>query len=170
MLYVLVDSGVSTVVYLMQNRVFPTKYALHSESVKEITPYLTNKDAVVVIMQGLTNWSLLQASNLISDLDVCKDRVGLLRIYSTCELPIKQPYTLVSGDLFYGSFVDISDKKRSKPYNSDIAKLLTDYTKELEPTCLDIDDGDLDIDIVPQFAKEDNALLNRLIAVDISKK
>lgn len=172
MLYLLTDNGVQTVEYFINNGVYPTKYALQSESIREVAPYLCKDDTVVILSQGLINWSFLRLTNLLSDIYDAKDILKDLKVYSNIELPVKNfeyPYTLVKGDLFYGEFVDIDNGKKSKPYKSNLSEILRGYDKPVKPMCFDIDVSDSEDDEIKVIRVDSNSVTSRLIAVDVRK-
>lgn len=172
MLYLLTDNGVQTIEYFINNGIYPNKYALHTESIREVAPYLSKEDTIVVLTQGLINWTFLRLNNLLSDIFDVKGLIKDVKVYSTIELPIKNyeyPYTLVKGDLFYGEFIDIDNGKWSKPYKSNILEILRGYDKSTSPVCFDIDMSDNeDVDVsVPSV--DYDSVTSRLIAVDVRK-
>lgn len=137
MLYVLTDDGVTVIEYLQRNGVYPHKYGLVSESFKSVAPYLSREDTVMVISKGLIDWSLLRLMNLLGEVYDCKDRVADILVYSNIELPLEYKYTLIDGDLFYGTLTDVEGKKKGKPYKSNIAEKLRGYTTEVKCVCID---------------------------------
>lgn len=140
MLYLLTDNGIHTVAYVMQNGLFPNKYALETESIKEVSPFFNDDDEVIVITQGLVNWTWLRLSRLINALET--SNIKGYKVYSTMDLPGGVKYTKVEGDLFYGTYTDFDGKKWGKPYPANIADVFQGYSKEIEPMCFDIEDED----------------------------
>lgn len=158
------DNDVYTIVYLCKNGFYPDKYALQSESIKNVLPYFEEEDEVIVLTQGLINWNFVRLSNLIATLSECKI-LKSFKIYSTIELPMNCDYTLVKGDLFYGKYVDYSKRKWGKPYDANISSIYAGHDKEIEPMCFDFEESDdEDTVVVPK------EMPLHLVEIDISRK
>ena len=160
MLYVMTDGGDFSILYMYQNGVYPDKYGTKPESLKEILPFIGEKDEMVVITQGLTDWSFVKLYNLVKEL--MKVEFATFRVFSTIELATKDfDYTLVQGDLFYGKYTDIKKGKWGKPYKACFGSLYKAYGKKKEPICIDEDTMD------DEIVKVNNEMPLHLVKVDI---
>ena len=165
MLYLLTDNDIYTIAYICQNGVFPDKYALESESIKNVMPYFNEDDEVVVLTQGLINWTFVRLTKLLSTLESCTN-IKSWKIYSTIELPLKYDYTLVRGDLFHGEYVDYKHRKWGKPYKANFGSVYKDYAKQKEPLSFDFDE---ETDETEHMVISNETPLH-LVKVDISKR
>lgn len=137
MLYVFTDDGLTTIEYVQLNGVYPSKYALKSESMKQILPFVTQDDKILVIIKGFIEWTQAQVATLFEDVEEVVERVGGLYIISNIELGMGLNYTFLDGDLFYGQYTDIRGKKKGKPKPANLLELLSEYRQPCECVCID---------------------------------
>lgn len=160
MLYVMTDSGVYSILYLYQNGVYPDRYGTSQECLKNVLPFISDTDEMVVITQGLIDWNYVKLFNLVQELNTVK--FASFRIFSTIELPRKDfDYILVQGDLFYGKYIDIKKGKWGKPYKACFGSLYKAYDKKKEPMCMDEDEME------EESVKVNNEMPLHLVKVDI---
>lgn len=162
MLYFITDSDVHSVVYLLQNHIYPDKYALETESFKELAPFVTPDDEVIVLVQGFVRWTMVRLTQLIELLE--QANIKGYTVYSTIEINIKTKYTKVDGDLVFGTYKDFDGEKWGKSYRANINDRFKMYDKEKVPDCFDSND---EVEKVQVF--EDDSVANQLIAVDIRR-
>lgn len=165
MLYLFTDNDIYTILYLCQNGVYPDRYALESESIMQVSPYFSENDEVVVLTQGLINWTFVRLTKLLNTLETECGVLKSLRVYSTIELPLKYDYTLVNGDLFHGEYIDYKKGKWGKPYKANFGSVYKDYDdSKIEPLSFDMETNDEDEHVVS------NETPLHLVRVDISKR
>lgn len=162
----LITESLQAVEYLNGHGVYPDSYMVVPESIGEVTPYLSQDDKVLVLTQGLTDWTMLRLKTLLKDLEDCAVPSESIIKISTIELEgLGSDYILVQGDLFNGKFVNIEKNgKWGKEYSSDLKVKLNDFSKPKYPNCLDIafKNQKYKPDIDKQY-------FEHLIAVDVSK-
>lgn len=164
-LYVITES-VQSIEYLNNNDIFPDSYMLFPESVKEVTPYLCEDDYVLVLIQGLTDWTLLRARTLIADLhDSALEPEKLIVISNTDLGVLNYDYIWAEGDPLHGKLINVDAKgKYSSEYQSNIIERLSGFKEPKMPNSLDVKlkrthySSDVNLDY-----------FNHLIAVDVSK-
>lgn len=161
MLYVLTDNDIYSILYLCQNGVYPDKYALKYDGIREDMPFLSEDDEIVIITQGLINWTYVNLFLLVKELSNVK--LKSFRVFSTIELPMEYDYILVQGDLFNGTYIDVKKKKWGKPYKACFASMYKNYDKK-EPMCIDRDEFE------DELVKVDNSTPLHLVTVDIRKR
>lgn len=163
MLYFITDGDIHSVVYLMQNGIYPDKYALETESFKDQAPFVTSDDEVIVLVQGFVRWTLTRLKMLI---ELLEQSCAKFTIYSTVELPINTKYTRVSGDLVYGVYREYENRKMGRPYKANINDRYKAYDKAKQPSCFDsLDSSSEDIQVYA-----DDSISNQLVAVDIRNR
>ena len=163
MLYFMTDNGIYSVAYLCKGGIIPDWYALQSESIKNVLPYFSTDDELIVLTQGMIEWNLIRLSKLVDEIENCKQNLKSVRIFSTIELPLKCDYTLVKGDLFNGEYVDYTDRKWGKPYQANIKELYSSHNTETELLSFDEDEEE-DEEIVVR-----HEVPLHLVEVDITK-
>lgn len=163
-LYVITES-IQSIEYLNNNGIYPDSYMVSPESIKEVTPYLCEDDYVLVLIQGLTDWTLLRASSLLSDLHESALEKSKLIVISNTDLGVlKHEYIWAKGDPVYGTFVNIDAKgKFGSVYKSNLKERLSQFSKPKFPTCLDVK-----VKRTHYSSDVNQEYFNHLVAVDIS--
>lgn len=110
---ILVSEGqVHTIEYMHKNKVYPKTVVFDCTKFKELAPYLSKNDEVLVVINGATDFSLAMIYALLRDLENVEDKVSSIRVMSNVDLgKIDTPYYLYKGDLFYGEVVEIRKGK-----------------------------------------------------------
>lgn len=94
--------------YLINNGVYPSVAVLDALKLREIAPYLTPYDDIMVIIKGLTDFTMSEVYTLISDLKEFEKEVKSINIFSNIYLgDIDFTYYLYSGDLFHGEHKEV---------------------------------------------------------------
>lgn len=99
MFYLICEGGIHTVAYLHNNNIYPDRVIFDPRKVKDYIPYLDEKDDILILIHGLTEWTIVEIYSLMNDLkDVT--RVGDITIVSDIDFK-KMPmnYNLYSGDV-----------------------------------------------------------------------
>lgn len=103
-LVLICEGGAHTVEYFHKNGVFPGAVVFEATKFREMAPYLTKNDDILVVIKGLTDFSMVEIYALLNDIDNVKDKLHAVTVMSNINLgKIPTPYYLYSGDLFYGS-------------------------------------------------------------------
>ena len=90
--------------YFHHNAVFPAAAILSPMKFKQVAPYLTKDDEILIVIKGLTDFKLSEVYQLFKDLDEYKEKLGKITILSNVHLGVvPYVYYLYEGDLFYGS-------------------------------------------------------------------
>lgn len=114
-LILICEGGAHTVEYFHKNRVYPHSIVLTTTKFKEMMPYLTKDDEVLVIIKGLTDFSMVEIYALIKDLEDSQEKISGFTVMSNIELgKIPTPYYLYEGDLFYGGVKQVVNGKQSE--------------------------------------------------------
>lgn len=104
-LILICEGNAHTVEYFHKNGVYPHIVVLSSEKFKEMMPYLTLSDDILLVIKGLTDFTLAEVYSLIDDLASAEDRLFGVTILSNVDLGITSlPYYFYEGDLFYGHY------------------------------------------------------------------
>ena len=112
-LIVICEGGVHTVEYLQRNGVFPAAMVLEPKKFQDMSPYLTIDDDILLIISGLTDFTMSDIYNLLSQFKEYENRFKRVTILTNIPLGvIPYDYYLYSGDLFYGSVIKVSNNKK----------------------------------------------------------
>ena len=111
-LIVICEGGVHTVDYLQKNGVFPGAMVIEPKKFQDMSPYLTKEDDILLIINGLTDFTMSDIYNLLSKFKEYENRFKRVTILTDIPLGvIPYDYYLYSGDLFYGSVKKVSNNK-----------------------------------------------------------
>lgn len=111
-LIVICEGGVHTVEYLHKNGVFPHSLVLDPSKFQEMSPYLNKEDDILLIVKGLTDFSMATVYSLLKKFDTYKEKYKRVTILSNIPLgSVNYEYYLYSGDLFYGTVKKVINKK-----------------------------------------------------------
>lgn len=123
-LILICEGGAHTVQYFHNNRVFPEAVVLTATKFREMMPYLTDKDDILVVIHGLTDFSLAEIYALLGDLRESSSKLNKVTVMSDIDLGrVDMPYYIYVGDLFYGQVFEV--------INGKMTAVLTDKEKRL---------------------------------------
>lgn len=111
-LYVISEGGLHTLEYLVRRGIYPDYYFIEPLDMKKYIPYIKEEDDVLVLVNGLTDFSLVDLYTIINDLLISNLKMSIT-VMSTVKL-IKFPVTYYryTGDLFYSKVYGVSNEKR----------------------------------------------------------
>lgn len=111
-LIVICEGGVHTVEYLHRNGVYPGAMLIEPGKFQEISPYLTKDDDILLIIKGLTDFTMTSIYGLLAKFDEYKDKFKRVTILTNIPLgAVSYDYYLYTGDLFFGSVKKVINKK-----------------------------------------------------------
>jgi hypothetical protein len=111
-LYLVTEGGAHTVEYFHNNGVYPFAVVFDANKFREIVPYLTKDDEILVIIKGLTDFSMSEIYALLNDIKENEGKLQSITVMSNINLgKIPAPYYLYSGDLFYGTLKEVRNGK-----------------------------------------------------------
>lgn len=131
-LVVICEGGVHMVEYLHRNEIFPHLVVFRPQYFREMIPYLTEKDEVLVIVKGLTDFSMNDVYTLINDIEELGQSLKSVRLVSDVwlgKIPFK--YFLYHGDLCYGK-MELIENGNKKEVTIDNKKIKTKKTNKKE--------------------------------------
>jgi len=112
-LIVICEGGVHTMEYLHKNGVYPSAMLIEPTKFQEISPYLTQEDDILLIINSLTDFTMQSIYGLLGKFKEYESRYKRVTIFSNIPLgSVSYDYYLYSGDLFYGDVCKISNKKK----------------------------------------------------------
>ena len=143
-LIVICEGGIHTVEYLHRNGVFPSALLVEPTKFQDISPYLTKDDDILLIIKGLTDFTMANIYALLSKFRENEEKFKRVTILSNVPLgAISYDYYLYTGDIFYGDVKKITNKRTveldmngnevSKDEKKSILKKKVDYTKTRNP-------------------------------------
>lgn len=103
-LIVISEGGIHMLEYLHRNGVFPHFYVMKPSYFEELVPYLSDKDNILFIIKGLTDFTLAEIYNFLKTLKGIENDVKGVTVISNVHLGenFDFDYYLYEGDLFYG--------------------------------------------------------------------
>jgi hypothetical protein len=113
-LVLICEGGAHTVEYFHKNKVFPGAVVFSANKFREIAPYLTKNDDILIVIKGLTDFAMVDIYALLNDIAEMDMRSKLhdVLIMSNIDLGVvSEPYYLYSGDLFYGEVKEVNKGK-----------------------------------------------------------
>ena len=111
-LIVICEGGIHTVDYLQKNGVYPAAMVIEPSKFQDMSPYLTKEDDILLIIKGLTDFTMASIYGLLNKFKEYKDKYKRVTILTNIPLGnIDFDYYLYDGDIFYGSVKLISNKK-----------------------------------------------------------
>lgn len=112
-LIVICEGGAHTVEYLQNNGVYPGAVVFESSKFQEMVPYLSSDDEILLIIKGLTDFSMTEVYGLLNKFYEHKDKVKSVTVLTNINLGVLQhEYYHYEGDLFYGDVWKISGNKK----------------------------------------------------------
>lgn len=120
-LLVVTEGGLPMVEYLERNDLHATQLFLSPSKFKELAPYLGENDEILVIIKGLTDFTMAEVYSLFKDLELCQLKVKSINIFSNVLLgKVNLLYYLYEGDLFYPR--ELKQVRKMKVYDIDTLK------------------------------------------------
>lgn len=111
-LIVICEGGVHTVEYLHRNGVFPSAMVIEPNKFQEMSPYLTKDDDVLLIIKGLTDFTMSSIYGLMAKFKEYESKYKRVTILTNIPLgAVPYEYYLYSGDLFHGEVKKVINKK-----------------------------------------------------------
>jgi hypothetical protein len=111
-LTIICEGGVHTIEYIHQHHIFPQKVLLKPLKFDDIVPYLSKQEEILVIIRGLTDFTIAEIYVLMEKLEENQEQISKITILSNLKLgEIKYDYYLYSGDLFYGEIKFVSNNE-----------------------------------------------------------
>lgn len=90
--------------YLRANGVSPKSFVTNCAKFRELKPYISNDDTLLVIIKGFTDFTMLDVYALMNDIETVKSKIKRVVVMSNVDLGnVKFEYYRYDGDLFYGS-------------------------------------------------------------------
>lgn len=113
-LVLICEGNAHSVEYFHKNGVYPGAVVFTPSKFKEMMPYLSSSDDVLVIVKGLTDFSLAEVYELFNDLADAEDKLYDIAVLSNVDLGVTAlPYYFYEGDLFYGAYRKVKMGKYS---------------------------------------------------------
>lgn len=111
-LVLITEGSVHTVQYFHNNGVYPSVIILDTLKFTRALPYMSKDDDILLVIQGLTDFTLAEIYALLREFDNNKETVKNITIMSNVYLGVI-PYTyyLYEGDLFYGKIKKVENGK-----------------------------------------------------------
>lgn len=106
------DGGAPFLEYFMANGIYPSYAVFDLESFQMMASYLTAEDDLLIVVHGLTDFTMSGIHTVYGSLMQNKDKFGSLTVLSDLPLSIDGGYFLYSGDLFYGSVKYVGPDKK----------------------------------------------------------
>ncbi|HFL3653796.1 TPA: hypothetical protein ACG3P3_001520 [Clostridioides difficile] len=128
-LILVTEGNLDSIKYFMENGVYPTTVLLNILDLKEKIPYFTEKDHILLVIKGFSDFTLKELYLVIEEIKKIKNYLGSFIIMSNVELGIEN-YYLYKGDLFYGKIEEIKSKKKKINTENVVSKLLKIFKKE----------------------------------------
>lgn len=111
-LVLICEGGAHTVEYFHKNGVYPSAVVFNATKYREMIPYLTENDEVLVLVKGLTDFTLQDIYAMLNDILDTGRKLKSVTVMSNIHLgKIPSPYYLYSGDLFYGEVKKVENNK-----------------------------------------------------------
>lgn len=127
-LILVAEGGVHTLEYITSNGVIPNKALLDITKFGDILPYIEVCDDILLIINGLTDFTL---ADIYGFLNICKNnknKIGRLTVLSNVMLgTIDTEYYFYTGDLFYGG---VSRVVRGKIVRDETLEEVSEDTKK----------------------------------------
>lgn len=131
-LIVICEGGAHTVEYLHNNGVFPGAVVLEPNKFKEMVPYLSSEDEILLIIKGLTDFTMVDIYSLLSKFEEHNEKVKSITILSNIMLGvIPYDYYYYKNDLFYGDVWRVSDNRL---YDIDDSGEVSLFKRRILPT------------------------------------
>lgn len=114
-LTIITEGGRHMIAYLLANNVKADTFILETVKFQEFLPYTTKDDKILLIIKGLTDFTMVEIYNIVNKILEVEEAKKNLVIMSNIDLgKIQVPYYLYSGDLFYGNVELVDGGKKYK--------------------------------------------------------
>lgn len=114
-LTIITEGGRHMIAYLLANNVKADTFILETVKFQEFLPYTTKDDKILLIIKGLTDFTMVEIYNIVNKILEVEEAKKNLVIMSNIDLGrIQVPYYLYSGDLFYGNVELVDGGKKYK--------------------------------------------------------
>lgn len=114
-LTIITEGGRQMIAYLLANNVKADTFILETVKFQEFLPYTTKDDKILIIVKGLTDFTMVEIYNIVNKILEVEEAKKNLVIMSNIDLgKIQVPYYLYSGDLFYGDVELVDGGKKYK--------------------------------------------------------
>lgn len=115
-LVVLCEGGLHTIAYLVKNGINPHRVCFDVATLRDLLSNLNTNSRILIIIQGLTDFTLVELYELFSYLNLMRHLVKDVTVLSNIELGfIDLDYYIYKGDLVYGALKLVgSPEKRVK--------------------------------------------------------
>jgi hypothetical protein len=111
-LILITEGAAHTVEYFHKHKVYPNSVVFEATKYREMSPYLTKDDEVLVVIKGLTDFTMSEIYALLNDLEESEEKLRSVTVLSNVDLgKISSSYYLYSGDLFYGTVKEVINGK-----------------------------------------------------------
>ena len=116
-LILICDGGVHTLEYIHRHKVYPGVVVFDIGKFQEIIPYLRKDDEILLIIKGLTDFTMADIYALMNRFKENEDKIKNITILSNVNLGvIPYKYYFYEGDLFFG---DVKLMENNEVYNLD---------------------------------------------------
>jgi hypothetical protein len=118
MFYLVCDGGEDTVLYFWKKNLYPDRVILSPEKLHDYVPYINGEDDILILIHGMTEFSLSAVYLLLSDIKILLDSDRLhcnnLVVASDVELPSVEIKYIKYKDVHDLFFDDKRDKEEDK--------------------------------------------------------
>ncbi len=112
-LILICEGGIHTVEYLQRNGIFPGALVIEPNRFKDMTPYLTKEDEILLIIKGLTDFTMASVYGVLNKFKEIQSKIKKITILTNIPLGnIDFEYYLYDGDIFYGGVQKVVGKKK----------------------------------------------------------
>lgn len=111
-LILIAEGDAHMIEYFHKNKVYPATAIMDLSKLRELLPYFGEKDDVLIVIRGLTDFTMAEIYACIHDITEIGDKLNSVRILTNVELGVVDlPYYHYEGDLFYGKVEQIIKNK-----------------------------------------------------------
>lgn len=112
-LIVICEGGAHTVEYLHNNGVYPGAVVLEPSKFQEMVPYLSSEDEILLIIKGLTDFTMTDIYGLLNKFSEHIEKVKTVTVLSNVNLGvIPYEYYYYTDDLFFGDVYKVVNNKK----------------------------------------------------------
>lgn len=128
-LILICDGNIHTVEYIVSHGLYPSALVFEPLMFQEMAPYLRETDDILLIVKGLTDFTLKDIYSLLSKFKEYEGKYNSVTVLSNMDLGyVENIYYKYSGDLFYSSELLYVDRK--KYFNIDIEGNILENNKK----------------------------------------
>lgn len=97
------DGGIHTLEYIHKHKIYPGIVIFDITKFQEIIPYLNKDDEILLIIKGLTDFTMVDIYTLMNRFNENEEKIKGITILSNINLGvIPYKYYFYEGDLFFG--------------------------------------------------------------------